>query len=190
MAQHTLYKYTLNDTHSLSMKTLLKISKCSKEIELGWMKGKFVFSVERHDGEFMYSPERGDDSIFGKYLEFRGYALPEFLELCWGCEYLRIFTDSLIFDLAKIAETKIIQYVSYPQTITDLEKLKFVSVEPSTNFLRVDERKFRFEEKSFEIVPSLREYQDFYEVDSLGTYFFEDLSKNVVELWICVHKNN
>lgn len=80
-------------------------------------------------------------------------------------------------------EVKVIKYTDYSWIITDLEEHGFVDTFPSENFLKTDERRFILNSKSEKVIPDLAPYiGKTYEVDSLGTTFFPDLSKGIVFL--------
>ena len=80
-------------------------------------------------------------------------------------------------------EVKVRSYTDYAWIITDLEKNGFVDTYPSENILRTDERRFTLKPKSETINPDLRSYiGQTFEVDSLGTSFYSELSEGIVFL--------
>jgi hypothetical protein len=80
--------------------------------------------------------------------------------------------------------TKIKSYIDYSYIITELEKIKLVNTFFSENILRTDERRFTVNISSIKINPSISPYvEKTYEVDSLGTMFYSELSKEISFLY-------
>ena len=79
-------------------------------------------------------------------------------------------------------EVKVRTYIDYSWIITDLEENGFVDICPSENILRTDERRFMLTPKS-KTFPNLGSYiGQTFEVDSLGTSFYPELSEGIVFL--------
>ena len=76
------------------------------------------------------------------------------------------------------------KYTDYSQTVTDLKQRGLLSTCMSTNMIRTDERRFTLKSLAGKIIPSLQEHIGItYEVDSLGTSFYDILTKGVEKLW-------
>jgi len=73
--------------------------------------------------------------------------------------------------------------IDYSQTVTDLENLRFLSTTRSLTAPVVDERRFTLLQNSLDYVDVEEYVGETYEVDSLGSSFWKDLTEKVVELW-------
>ena len=79
---------------------------------------------------------------------------------------------------------KITSYTDYPKMISDLEEKGVVTTFPSSNILCCDERKFSFVPGRIDGVEEIEGYQQStFEVDSLGTSFWPELTDGVEKLW-------
>lgn len=79
-------------------------------------------------------------------------------------------------------EVKIVKYKDYKKMIQDLHEKGIVEVCPTKNILSTSGLKFRWlSEPEFSIYGS-----HFYEVDSLGTTLFKNLSQAVEKEWSCL----
>jgi hypothetical protein len=86
--------------------------------------------------------------------------------------------------------TKIKKYIDYSHIITELEKVDIINTFPSENILRTDERRFVLNPISKKINPNISEYiGKTYEVDSLGTLFYSELSEEIYLLYSIYFKD-
>lgn len=137
-------------------------------------------------------PTEGSFSLLGgknSIVQVKPYSIEEFCTLCKNASTLSIIVDDLreidnckdIFGLVHIKP-----YVDYSELISILEKGKLLTTFPSTTYLSVDGRRFALSPCVTEYNPLLQKYiGENYEVDSLGTGFFKDLTEEVVKLLIC-----
>lgn len=148
-------------------------------------------------------PVNGSYSLLGRgvseySIDIKVYALEEFCKISKNAQEvvaMKVPLDKptspgfIYKDL--FHEVKVMKYTDYSWIITDLEKHGFVDTFPSENSLRTDERRFRLNSKSEMVIPDLAPYiGKTYEVDSLGTTFFPELSKGVVFLSSRYFKDN
>jgi len=138
-------------------------------------------------------PVDGSYSLLGRgvsqnSIDLKIYNLKEFCEIskkaqelvAMGCNEVSI-PGSAGKDL--FHKVKVRSYIDYPWIITDLEKNGFLNTFPSENILRTDERRFNIKSKSAIINPDLSSYiGQTFEVDSLGTSFYSELSEGIVFL--------
>jgi len=79
---------------------------------------------------------------------------------------------------------QVTNYLDYPKMVTDLKERGWLTTCESQNILRTDERRFTLRKEAVAVVKELEDYTgETYEVDSLGTSFWDDLSKGIERLW-------
>ena len=161
---------------------------------------KFRLNWGAEYGEFLLKggsllPTQGTNAVIDRKMVLaRPYSPEQFSKLATSCNSLQLLerdasglsflTKNDYFDLVKIVSSK-----DYPKMVEDLEKEGYLKIIPSQNYLATDPRRFKLAPKSVDITESLREYGDtYYEIDSLGTTFFSQMSLSIEELWRLVVK--
>jgi hypothetical protein len=147
-------------------------------------------------------PTNGSYELLGRgisknSIDIKTYNLKEFCEMSKkATEFIAMYTQSEKIDsrssnhsnlennINLFHTTKIKSYIDYSYIITELEKNKFVNTFSSENILRTDERRFSLNAISKKINPAIDLYiGNTYEVDSLGTNFYSELSQEISFLY-------
>jgi len=134
-------------------------------------------------------PQEGSSSLLGIVVPLMGYNSNNFIDLIKSAKPSNILfygspekglSDSMI-KIFKTTTTTM--YKDYPEAITYLERDGFVTTYPSISDLRTDDRRFSILPKAIGVLCSLKKYENnSFEVDSLGTIFFSELSELIEEL--------
>jgi hypothetical protein len=151
-------------------------------IRLNWGAEYVDFSISDPRREYLF-PQEGTTKGF-QMTGVKEYKLREFHKLMSNCTRIQLFEKDLNLELGKYFDkAKIFHYKDYPRMITDLEEEKCVETIKSQNIMTVDGRRFKVTKKGESLVPGL-ERHCFFEVDSLGTSMFIEMSKNIENLWL------
>lgn len=172
------------------MKTMVKYS---SQIRGVWGEEYVDFHIE----EDTIYPICGSFNLLGyaetgKKVAVKDYSFEEFIEMLKSTsatEFALTMTTpegpvqsrelSKIFNRARIS-----RFTDYSKIVTDLEERGWLITCPSQNILRTDERRFTLSPHVEDVCSSLKEYiGEMYEVDSLGTGFWTELTKGVEKLW-------
>ncbi len=178
-------KYVIFDSEE-TYSHILNIIKKSSEIRLT-LGNEYVSFVYDKNEDLLY-PTEGNIEFFMKYIRIQDYNTKEFYTLL--CEvkldmiyiYLKNMED-IPSDINNL-KLKIVRLDNHSKTITDLEKIGYVNTFLSNNIMAVDKRRFKIQKEAIKYVKELDFYLNrTYEVDSLGTSFFLELTTYIKRLW-------
>lgn len=196
----------------LTEETLLQITEISPHLKLVWESGEVEFNYAKPSGD-PYSPKgfypsTGTWDILGCYeegfshkesiiptntVEIKTYTNEEFIKLC-GTAVSLVALDA---DTSRVGlcnelfqKSDVTWYTDYSKLISFLEEKKYLSTIKSENWLSIDERKFKINQKAVKIIPLLGDYsQVYYEVDSLGTSLFKEFTNLMEVLYDYIQKD-
>lgn len=161
-----------------------KLWSVAERITLLW--GAEFCNFEREENTVY--PMEGSNVILGTLIPLVNYNTNNFCQLIKETKPSSISVCTLtdlpnsmksLFDSAKS-----VKYYDYSQMITSLEAKGYISCLRSSSFLCNDERRFVVLEKVCGVVKDLGKYvNQAYEVDSLGSAFFDELSCLIRELY-------
>jgi len=173
------------------LKTALE---CADDFRAVWG-GEYV---EFHHEEGVIYPTGGSFGLLGcteagMKVDVKEYTPEEFCELLRdtnATEFVLIFVseggvpqkDSSLASIFNYVQ--VTNYLDYPKMVTDLKERGWLTTCESQNILRTDERRFTLRKEAVTVVKELEDYTgETYEVDSLGTTFWDDLTKGIERLW-------
>lgn len=164
---------------------LLRIMEISKNIKLIWKEKYVIFKYAKpEDDEFSlkgFYPYCGSWELIGSFIEVKTYTHKEFLEMYKSSDKMvaiDVDTSHLGTCDELFCSSEMQWYIDYSKLVSFLEEKKCLKTYLSENWLSVDGRKFKLRSIAAGYVPSLKEYlNSWYEVDSLGTIMFCDLTK-------------
>lgn len=186
-----------NCTSELLEEDLIKILDISKNIKLVWPDEKYIEFKYAKNSEFFnpecgFYPQNGSWEILGINVEVKKYSLKEFLVLCKSSEKiiaLDIDTSNIGLCNELFQNSNVTWYTDYSQLVSFLEKNGYLTTYITENWLSVDGRKFKLNKKSSDTIKLLKNYNSFYEVDSLGTTLFIELTKTLELLYETIQKS-
>ena len=150
-------------------------------IRLNWGAEYVDFSISDPRREYLF-PQEGTTNGLSR-TEIKERRLRDFHGLMSTCTSIQLFEKDMDLELGKYFDkAKIFHYKDYPRMISDLEKEGCVETIKSQNIMTVDGRRFKVTKKGKSLVPGL-ERHCYFEVDSLGTSMFIEMSKNIENLW-------
>ena len=173
-------------SHSSPNKTEIKnVIEKIKEVYLGEVEARFRIEW---GGEYLdlritedniIIPDRGSRSIFSSSVFFTTYEPETLVKILKNATRFSVFEGPKQVDLTSFTffdTIKILRYKDYPRMICDLEKAGKVIVTTSNNLLSVSGKVFRFLNHSkYGVI--------YYEVDSIGTSIFKDLTEDIEKMW-------
>ncbi len=161
----------------------------SSEIRGVWGEEYVDFHIEKG----VIYPTKGSFNLLGcsearMTVGIKEYSLEEFigmLKRTSATKFILLVVNNKPIELAKIFTCIQITYsIDYPKMVTDLERRRWLSTCRSLNVLSTDERRFTLKAGAEKIDIRLKDYiSETYEVDSLGTSFWDDLTKGIEKLW-------
>ena len=184
-------------SNNLSEDDLFRIIEISKNIRLLWgdKYAEFKYAKDPEDKSFPmkgFYPHTGSNDILGEVVKIKLYTSPEFLNLYTSSDFLvalDVDTSNVGACNELFSSSNVTWYTDYSQLVTYLENSKYLRTKQTENWLSVDGRKFKLNKKFVECVPQLETYsQTYYEVDSLGTSLFSELTKFMEILYEYVQK--
>lgn len=150
-------------------------------IRLSWGSEYVDFIISNPSRKLLF-PQEGSEIVFRKWVQIKEYTFEEFYRLT-PRTYLQVFEQDFKLELDKyFKKIQINRYDDYPRMITDLENEEVVETIPSNNIMATDRRRFKF-------LPKIKEIEqkaytnEFYEVDTLGSSLFQELSHYVTSSW-------
>lgn len=183
---------------SLSVDDLMQIAKMSSSIKLIFEQEKFIdFSYLKKsiDDKYIdpgFYPQTGSWEILGTTIEIKKYDPETFIEL-YNKSTMLVAADIDTSNVGSCNElfesSNVTWYTDYPTLVSFLDGKGYISTYISENWLSIDQRKFKINNKAKEIIPYLKNYGELYEVDSLGTTLFIDLTRSLELLYESVQKS-
>jgi hypothetical protein len=176
---------------------LLRIVEISKNIKLMWNKYFIEFQYSKNESEESpmrgFYPYSGSWEILGVTVEIKVYSNLEFIKLYdTSTQLIAIDVDTSNIGTCNelFQRSDVIWLTNYSKLISFLESNSYVHTKYTENWLSVDGRKFKIEKRALEYVPLLSNYiGTYYEVDSLGTRMFEELTSFLEMLCECIQKS-
>lgn len=179
--QEKIYTRMLDDGSMISPKDLSEVLPLSEEFKCMWGGEYIVFCSDRG----IIYPLRGSTSLLGRLVDINPYTCEEFCA-CLEQSMCTKLVMSCQGDVPEnfFGELTILSYPDFSQTITDLENKGLVTTFQSQNILREDDRRFSLHPRCEEIISGIEKYMgESFEVDSLGTNFWIDLTNYINMLW-------
>ena len=177
--------YKTNDYEKVCESSVLQELFTYPKITLYWG-AEYVHFVKFR--EILY-PSEGSSSILGIMIPLMGYDIAHFKNLLEEKKpsNILVFYENLLSNkMLEIFDVGVVEpYKDYSEAITYLEEKGYVATIPSISDLRTDERRFSFLPKVYDILsPELVEKygERVFEVDSLGSSFFKELSDLISSL--------
>ena len=133
----------------------------------------FMFSSEQ------FLPQSGSVRILNNRNLTRSLNYQDFMDLANGSDQVSIFINHDQKYIEIFDKVNFYYYTDYLQTINDLRKSNKVIVEDSLNVISKSGKRFKFNK----IVHQLKYGNDFFEVDSLGTRIFKEMTEEVENMW-------
>lgn len=182
---------------SISTDDLMKIFELTSTIKLVFEGEKFVnFNyLKKTSDEYIdpgFYPQTGSWEILGTSVELKKYDLESFIKLYDTATMLvaiDIDTSNVGLCNELFESSTVTWYTDYPKLVNFLDNRGYLSTYISENWLSVDQRKFKINNKAKEIIPYLKNFGGWYEVDSLGTTLFIDLTRSLELLYESVQKS-
>jgi len=180
----------------LPIETFRSMLEINQDVRLVWG-GEYVdFHYEKPTGgeiEGFFYPTWGSTNLLGyskrSSVIIKEYTLFEFVRLAKSATQFVLLSvvshEPLSWEISSLFTfIKVRRFEDFPRMVTELKQRGLLITSESMNLLQIDPRKFTLKSEAEEIIPSLGNYiGETYEVDSLGTAFFETLSRDVKELW-------
>lgn len=178
----------------LSEDDLLRIIDISKNIKLIWNDYFIEFKYSNDDiPQKGFYPHRGSWELLGVSIEIKIYTIKEFIELYNTSSYLvamNVDTSNIGICNELFQKSDVTWLTNYPKLISFLEDSGYVRTKYTENWLSIDGRKFKIEKIATEYIPQLGSYTNtYYEVDSLGTSIFVELTSYLEMLCECIQKS-
>jgi|LakMenEpi03Aug12_release.lakeMendotaPanAssembly.Ray.scaffolds.fasta_scaffold06067_16 hypothetical protein len=186
-----------DSTNELLEEDLMRIVEISKNIKLMWNKYFIEFQYSKNESPESpmkgFYPYSGSWEILGVTVEIKVYSNLEFIKLYeTSTQLIAIDVDTSNIGTCNelFQKSDVIWLTNYSKLISFLESNNYVRTKYTENWLSVDGRKFKIEKRAIEHVPLLSSYiENYYEVDSLGTRLFEELTSFLEMLCECIQKS-